>query len=171
MSEKKLTPQIISELAKEVRTYLMGDTGLGPEDPQKQDSFRPTRITQIAGRRRAFLAGRQNGFARDALKLLWLNPGKNVKELVFRSQEACDTIRERAGQISQAAALDDHSAEAYMEAARQGCDRLHTGVREAMAEREGRPISEILDRVQSITMDVKRWHGFSEDDPDIRRRP
>jgi hypothetical protein len=168
MSEKE---PAISEQVKEVRTYMMGDTGLGPEDPQKDPSFRPARITQIAGCRRAFLAGQENNSAREAVRELWSNPGQSIEELPIRSRAVCATIVERTRQICKAADLDDHSAESYMAATLRGCDRLQTAVREAMAECEGQPIREVLDRVWLIAMDVQRWHEISEDDPDVRRRP
>jgi hypothetical protein len=164
MSETELQ---IREKAKEVRNYLIGDTGLGQQEPP----YGPTRMTQIAGRRRAFLAGEEHNSAREGVRQLWLNPGQSIAELSSQSEGVCAVIMAHADRICQMAALDDHSAEVYMAAMRRGCDRLQTGVREALAECKGLPFGEVLNRVESIATDIRRWHEVREDDPDVRRRP
>jgi hypothetical protein len=164
MSEKE--PQI-SKKAEEVRNYLMGDTGLG----QEESLYGPARITQIAGRRRSFLAQEEHNSAWEAVRVLRSNPGKETTELMNRAEAACARVMGRTGDICREAGLSDHAAEVYIAAVQQGCNRLQIGVRETLADSEGGHFDDVLDHVESIATSTQRWHEVREDDPDVRRRP
>jgi hypothetical protein len=104
----------------------------------------------------------------NALKAM---PDDGKASLAERVDGVCAKVMGRGARICLAAALDDHQAEAYIEAVSKGCERFRTAVLEATADSGDRPFIEIIATIQSIATDIKRWLAVSDDDPDIRRRP
>ena len=107
------------------RLYLMGDTGVGPEEDRVPLGL--TRMSKIAMRRSAHLGEVQHEAAHASFSELRRTPDLAIEGLDGAVEQACERVMERAARIGREAGLDAYQEESYLDAARKGCSRLRIG--------------------------------------------
>ena len=142
------------------KLYLMGDTGVGPEDDRVPLGL--TRMSKIAMRRSAHLGEVQHEAAHASFSELRRTPDLAIEGLDGAVEQACERVMERAARIGREAGLDAYQEESYLDAA-QGM--------QLTADRRGRPWRRARARTSSpsslasarLRLNMKRWCAGDRD--------